>query len=462
MAEPEFNMEEPHNSTPAPNTGEASNPHEGLRHGRDNPYPTPAPDTEEATKSHESNHPEGSAPYPTPAPDTDEGNNLHEDIHDERGDDVINNNFPEGSVREHNDQEESNDSSSDVSMADAAEDGPRPEPQTPEIPHWARKIIKQNIDWYGKVVGAYFHSDNPPDPIHVERFFEILNADIEQTGKEQGHDDIIRIDPKFYVSQKESLEKVWSLPTVKANKEEGWKAFDKVNSLFEKFNKIYDLPAHWNLLDLAKRHLGTRPENTLKGLDALEAMMEKDLPEKPLYWWEKGFGTQVFVELCEGGKSTYRIRAGSYIPYDKKKVQYVDPQATRGSVMERQWNKYGYEKQKYKYTREDVYDVLGVGWKIDNDERGLQEDPLDYIMPEKVKNAKKQGGRKTYAHTKLLIKWKDGQTTLETREFFRRIIGNRNKADWMIYKKAQEQENAYRKAKVANNDSNQDNDGEST
>lgn len=342
MAEPEFNMEESRNPTPAPNTGEASNLHEGHRHGRDNPYPTPAPDTEEATKIHESNHHEGSAPYPTPAPDTDEANNLHEGnrhersnlqdandlqggIHHERRDvqDDNNNNFPEGSVREHNDQEESNDSSSDVSMADAAEDGPRPEPQTPEIPHWARKIIKQNIDWYGKVVGAYFHSDNPPDPIHVERFFEILNADIEQTGKEQGHDDIIRIDPKFYVSQKESLEKVWSLPTVKANKEEGWKAFDKVNSLFEKFNKIYDLPAHWNLLDLAKRHLGTRPENTLKGLDALEAMMEKDLPEKPLYWWEKGFGTQVFVELSEGGKSTYRVRAGSYIPYNKKRFNML-------------------------------------------------------------------------------------------------------------------------------------------
>ncbi|KAL1972844.1 hypothetical protein VTN31DRAFT_6386 [Thermomyces dupontii] len=161
MAEPEFNMEESRNPTPAPDTEAATKLHEGNRHERSAPYPTPAPDTDEANNLHEGNRHERS--------NLQDANDLQEDIHHERRDvqDDSNNNFPEGSVREHNDQEESNDSSSDVSMADAAEDGPRPEPQTPEIPHWARKIIKQNIDWYGKVVGAYFQRvHSVPNPLH--------------------------------------------------------------------------------------------------------------------------------------------------------------------------------------------------------------------------------------------------------------------------------------------------------
>lgn len=87
---------------------------------------------------------------------------------------------------------------------------------------------------------------------------------------------------------------------------------------------------------------------------------------------------------------------------------------------------------------------------------------MDLINPEKKNEKKnnngdnKKGNR--YPDTKLLVKWKDGEVTLETRAFFHRIIGKwsngkRVDPDYMIYKKAEAQENNYRMAKAAKNDS---------
>lgn len=94
----------------------------------------------------------------------------------------------------------------------------------------------------------------------------------------------------------------------------------------------------------------------------------------------------------------------------------------------------GIREEIWKYARKDVEDILGVGWKIeDDDESGI--DPLAWIWPEP---------NVVYPQTRVLVKRKDGNTSLETRRFIRRIANGSSNGDRMIYQKAEGMEKAYR------------------
>ena len=69
-----------------------------------------------------------------------------------------------------------------------------------------------------------------------------------------------------------------------------------------------------------------------------------------------------------------------------------------------------------KWKQEDVHGIIGVSWKVeDDDEEGLEA--LDLIWPEPYAK---------HPHTRILVQWKDKQVTLEDRTFVRRITKGSN------------------------------------
>ena len=231
--------------------------------------------------------------------------------------------------------------------------------------------------------------------------------------------------------------------------------------MFRLTNRENDLPEDWNIPpDVTRKRFGDRPANIgvppdtdsavefsdeseseesdsddLDGIDGLESRMRKEYSSlsrgKVLYWWPLGTGTQVFVRYGSRQTPIYRVRAGSSQPYDPKVAEHALTK-TRGNskFYDEEANKEGWE-----YTREQVLDIIGVGWKIDDDDE-TETNPLALIRPKKYA---------TYPHTRVLVRWKDGYISLERRGFVRRIAnGNSFNGDRMIYLKAKELESAYR------------------
>ncbi|CAG8881165.1 unnamed protein product, partial [Penicillium egyptiacum] len=86
-------------------------------------------------------------------------------------------------------------------------------------------------------------------------------------------------------------------------------------------------------------------------------------------------------------------------------------------------------------SRSDVAGILGIGWKIDDDD----EDGINPLLPLQPT----KGG--LYPQTRALVKWRDGTRTVEGRSFIRRItMGSSLDGDKTIYQKAMEMEKAYR------------------
>ncbi|RJE21173.1 hypothetical protein PHISCL_06496 [Aspergillus sclerotialis] len=169
-------------------------------------------------------------------------------------------------------------------------------------------------------------------------------------------------------------------------------------------------------------------------VDGLEYRMRKEYRSlsrgKPLYWWPVGTGTQVFVRYGSKRSLIYRVRAGSSQPYDPRTTELVLSK-TRGNtkVVSRTD---GLPKEVWKYSRDSVLDIIGVGWKVNEDEADINA--LALIRPP----------QEVYPHTKVLVKWKDQQISLERRGFVRRIANSGNfNGDRMIYLKAKELENSY-------------------
>ncbi|KAK5728077.1 hypothetical protein LTS12_027367 [Elasticomyces elasticus] len=152
---------------------------------------------------------------------------------------------------------------------------------------------------------------------------------------------------------------------------------------------------------------------------------------KALYWWRVGTGTQIFVRYGSKKKPIYRVRAGSSEPYDQKTTELVLT-TTRGNAKSTIETNNFYQEV-WKYSRHDVSDIIGVGWKVDDDDEA-NTNVLASIRPEKYAH---------YPHTRVLVKWKDGNITLERRGFIRRTNGNNFNGDRMIYFKAKEFEDAY-------------------
>jgi hypothetical protein len=81
-----------------------------------------------------------------------------------------------------------------------------------------------------------------------------------------------------------------------------------------------------------------------------------------------------------------------------------------------------------------VADILGVGWKVeDDDENGIDATAL--IYPERDV---------LYPQTRILVQWKDGRKSLEGRSFIRRITqGSSLAGDQVVYQKAVEMEEKF-------------------
>lgn len=253
---------------------------------------------------------------------------------------------------------------------------------------------------------------------------------------------------------------------VKRNPQKGWKAYDGLYDTLSFVNLEYDLPSDWNISpDVPKQRFGDRPENMenpsktddtdsavefsdesepeseessdeVDGIDALESRMRKEYSAlsrgKVLYWWPVGTGTQIFVRYGSKKTPIYRVRAGSSEPYDQKMTEMVLSKTRGNSKSTLPIN--GINQEVWKYSRNEVLDIIGVGWKVeDDDEANLNA--LALIRPERYA---------TYPHTRVLVKWKDGHITLERHAFVRRIAnGNSFNGDRIIYMKAKELEDAY-------------------
>jgi hypothetical protein len=121
------------------------------------------------------------------------------------------------------------------------------------------------------------------------------------------------------------------------------------------------------------------------------------------------------------------------MPYSEHDTELILGQ-TRGNQKIIMTDDNGRTREAWKWTRNQVADILGVGWKIeDDDEAGVNA--LDLILPRKSA---------MYPHTRVIVKWNDGQTSLERRGFVRRIAnGTSLNGDRMIYLKAEEMEKTY-------------------
>ncbi|KAL4889249.1 hypothetical protein BDV59DRAFT_186820 [Aspergillus ambiguus] len=252
---------------------------------------------------------------------------------------------------------------------------------------------------------------------------------------------------------------------VKDDPDRAWEAYYGTHRVIRLTNREYHLPDEWNFPpDATQEVFGDPPEGMgdvsdtdsaveysdesesegsdaddvdgVDGIDALESRMREEYSAlsrgKVLYWWPIGTGTQVFVRYGSKRQPIYRVRAGSSEVFDKRSTELVLSQ-TRGSK-KMIISDNGVKKEMWEYSRNQVVDIIGVGWKVeDDDEHGVNA--LALIRPQKDA---------VYPHTRALVKWNDGKVTLERRGFVRRIaMGNSANGDRMLYLKARELENAY-------------------
>ena len=332
-----------------------------------------------------------------------------------------------------------------------------------------------------------FQSQRPDFP-KIEKIFRKVNHDIQNANKEHNTSPSRNLIPRETYEKYRNAYNAWSAyvrsDRVNDNPGEGWKAYDLLRQTFRLTNREYDFPKDWNIShNETQRLFGERPENMEEppdtdadsaaeysaesesevsdsnepdGIDGLESRMRKEysslLRGKVLYWWPVGTGTQVFVRYGSKRNLIFRVRAGSSQPYDQRAVERV-LNITPG-------NRKGYRKTNgmteefWENSRDDVLDIVGVGWKVEDDDE-VGTNALASIRP--IRDT-------IYPHTRVLVKWKkNGQTSLERRGFVRRIAsGNKINGDRMIYLKAKELENAYWGYDVEEDSDNDFDDGHSS
>ncbi|KAL4769103.1 hypothetical protein BDW60DRAFT_210340 [Aspergillus nidulans var. acristatus] len=242
-----------------------------------------------------------------------------------------------------------------------------------------------------------------------------------------------------------------------------WKAYDDTYRKFRDFNDEHHLPAAWNIPEsYVEGRFGPRIVESIEGNGDAggvapgtqngsntsapgtgndEVVMDEDDRDEDeeemahvLYWWKKGFGTQIFVRYGSGPNATYRIRAGSSEAYDPETVPQVlqsrseQSEASgiyitaRGREKKQELNPEGRIIERWMYDRSHVQGIIGVGGKIKYDEEEEDDlEPLDAILPRRH--------------------------SLEDRAFVRRITkGSALQGDSVIYEKALDQETRYRDA----------------
>ncbi|KAB8069691.1 hypothetical protein BDV29DRAFT_161169 [Aspergillus leporis] len=362
------------------------------------------------------------------------------------------------------------------------EDMGDPPPTTPlgrpQAGDWVIDIIRKfTKDRGNDVMNKLFLTDNPNFK-EVHAFFNEVNDNIRAANMAHGIENVRvgEIPAQTYEAMYQSWKMQLAKPEIQNNPVEAWNAYDKVYQALENFNQEYNLPLRWNIsASAAEQAFGPRPAlgmplaSVPKGeqsdsegsededsesdseaevqsdddyapsaIDLLEARARKQgrslTGAKVLFWWSKGTGTQIFVRYGSKSKPIFRVRAGSYEYYDKKRVTRVLLSQNRGYMKKPEVTD-GILGETWKYSRKDVSNILGVGWKVeDDDENGI--DPLELIIP--------QPGA-VYPETRILVEWRDGEKTLENRSFIRRIAnGSYLDGYRLVFQKAKELEEAYR------------------
>ncbi|KAH2761569.1 hypothetical protein KXW10_000391 [Aspergillus fumigatus] len=374
-----------------------------------------------------------------------------------------------GPSRGADDTDEATDVHSEKSGEDS-EDEPEVRKQRHKKPRrseWVIALIEAFVGDVAAKVKDALQSD-PPDITKVESLLSRLNKKIRSANHENGvhlTDGVIMAN-MYRLTYDGWVAKI-GMAHVKDNPEQGWRAYDDTLNLLRTFNRENNLPLDWVFSSAAtQKAFGERPPNVLEpsadlemddsaveydsqsdsdsdreeemdGIDALENRMRKEYSSlsggRVLYWWPVGTGTQIFVRYGSKRKAIYRVRAGSSMPYSEHDTELVLGQ-TRGNKKIILTDDRGIKREAWEYTRNQVDDIVGVGWKIeDDDEAGVNA--LELIQPRKSA---------VYPHTRVVVKWKDGQTSLERRGFIRRIAnGTSLNGDRMIYLKAREMEKTY-------------------
>ncbi|KAF4207305.1 hypothetical protein CNMCM8927_003579 [Aspergillus lentulus] len=353
---------------------------------------------------------------------------------------------------------------------ESSEDEPEARKQRHKKPRrseWVIALIEAFVGDSGAEVKDALQSD-PPDITKVESRLSWLNKEIQSANHANGAhltDGVILAN--MYRHTYDGWVAKIGMAHVKDNPEQGWRAYDATLDLLRAFNRENNLPIDWVFSSAATQEaFGERPPSVIEpsadlemddsaveyeseseseseieaemdGIDALENRMRKEysslLGGRVLYWWPVGTGTQIFVRYGSKRKAIYRVRAGSSMPYSEHDTELVLGQ-TRGNKKIILTDDRGRVREAWEYTRNQVDDIVGVGWKIeDDDEAGVNA--LELIQPRKSA---------MYPHTRVVVKWKDGQTSLERRGFVRRIAnGTSLNGDRMIYLKAREMEKTY-------------------
>jgi hypothetical protein len=365
--------------------------------------------------------------------------------------------------------------------SESENEGPPVEDKPTPLRKWVKEVIQhETSNETAQSIEDFFNSEEP-DASACRPFFERLNQHIRAANQEHGVIDLDEgtIPPGAYDPIADTCRR--EILANKDDPEAAWNTFHRTRNLLKMINRRYRLPRTWNFhSSWCERICGQDPtmhepsdeeaetsgdesqavEDTRQehdttnelvdsdesetesvqptGLDSLEsrAMREQRRHNggKVLFWWPKGTGSQTFVRYGDRSAPIYRIRAGSHEMYDQKRVEKVLTTKTRGS-QKVDLIKSGIPCEEWKFGRQHVEDIRGVGWKVeDDDEVGI--DPLSFIRP--VPNS-------VYPQTRAWVKWKDGKFTLEGRQFIRRITnGSSLQGDQVIFQKAEDLETAYR------------------
>ncbi|KAL4740392.1 hypothetical protein BDV11DRAFT_169154 [Aspergillus similis] len=376
-------------------------------------------------------------------------------------------------------------------------------PQAGNDNPWVLKIIEDaaNPDNFKELKSRFLSSDC--DMNAATEFFRQINLEIEKQNIEHHVEmskGIIHPANKYETLFEQLEDGIREKPY-----EEHPRLLNDINQLFKEFNQKHHLPAGWvipesMLFSIQQKILaefdendpsdtsvkseddmrdidsvppfqggqGSPPavtiEDELVNLDSLEEVTRNTMLSysngEALFWWKRGTGSQVFMRYGTAEHPIYRIRAGSYEPYDPKKVPQIlsiqrggrgagwtemkreeqdgmSIAQPRGHLKVITEDNDGEFQEDWMYKRSDVAGILGVGWKVEDDD-DEKEEPLDCLWPE-------SGDEVAYPFTRILVKWTDQMITLEDRSFIRRIKkGPTRLADMLIYHKALSSEVLYR------------------
>ncbi|PGG97518.1 hypothetical protein AJ80_09687 [Polytolypa hystricis UAMH7299] len=359
-------------------------------------------------------------------------------------------NPPDGSDNESESGTDGEETGEDVTMSDEKERGP-----------WVDETIQNFVKNYSDdnvAIKLFGPTCSDQELANAKDFFDKINDIIEGENRSHGYTGSnvyvgIIDDVEYFSTRAAWLESLNQFHAKKKDAASVWDDFDKLSSNIDKFNKLNSLPAGWNLTATwAEEILGKRNpvnqdhanesdvDNLAYDLQSLKVRAKpaytKENRCRVLYWWKTGgSSTDCFVEYERGGRHVHRIESGDYHDYDPEAVPRV---STEDRLLFRK------NEGKWEYSEKDIDKIVAVGWKISGD-CDPDDDPLQHIHPP---DAGALAAEILYPRTEILILFKHGVTSLETRGGLRRVMRRKVVADRMIYKMAEERELKYTSARA--------------